>query len=170
MGIIRNARVTDVSSIMDLTELCVVSAGEGKPGLVDFPVPSREEWRHRILSSEYFVVDEEDEIIGYCAAFPDKVLRDRRDSLSACILPHAPCVYMELVAVHPDCRREGVGSTLVGVVEMSAAEKYPKIITPIVRAPVRNDPSIAAVNKLGYELFKEVHAFGMTFGLYKKDL
>ncbi len=57
--------------------------------------------------------------------------------------------YVGNVAVHPDCRRCGVGDALLNALDSRAAERQLRFLTLEVRAS--NEPALSLYRKHGYE-------------------
>lgn len=111
-----------------------------------------DKWKRRILE-QYFVVAEKDgQVLGFCS------------------LGHG--TYLDLLYVHHDHQREGIGQALLSHVIEHAEQMEPPVGKRDEKREITSDVSITAqrlFEKLGFEVShaQDVHLNGQVFRNYK---
>lgn len=170
---IRNACPGDVAQIVELSESCAVPfENYHHTGLVDFPVPSAEEFLRRIGSDAYFPVVVDRFLLGFCAAYPAGFVRSlEEDGIVGriCSLGDG-FVYVDQLCVRPEFRRQGLAYNLLRIVEDSSRlDGFEDLFAVTCHEPL-NQYTFNFLHKHRYDVVDEFSVDRLVFGLYNKKL
>ncbi|MFA5887874.1 MAG: GNAT family N-acetyltransferase [Candidatus Nanoarchaeia archaeon] len=174
--LIRLASLTDAVRIQEIALSRRVSGTSQEiTGLIDYPVPSIEKYKKRVVAARFYVAEtDSSNVIGFMDAYTNnklgEVFGDDPVIKEISLLSTSPFIYINTIAVLKQYEGKGVSSDLFSRLE-SELVGYKQIWAAIVHKPLRNIISVAVFSKAGFTFEEEIRAFEKyTFGLYKKKL
>jgi len=180
---IRQAQVSDISSIQSLANCLVVKSRDlGKTtGFYNYFL-TENQYFNRIASPFFFVAENQDGLEGFCMGYDSEFLRAltekekelRGDVILNCLLElNPPWVYVDQFAV----REPGTvtGSLIAynlrnSVIDETRKANIHSILGAVVHKPWENTSAVKFVKKSGFQLQQEVESKGILFGIYQLNL
>ncbi|MBU1111219.1 MAG: GNAT family N-acetyltransferase [archaeon] len=168
---IRLAKLSEAGQVCNIVNSRNVSRDSGESGLVEYP-ERPVGWYKRALNGNinFYVAEEEDNVLGFCSAYTDQMLRNKMftgDEIIKDILKNigGPFLYIDQVALLKSEEGKGFGKILLETVILNS--DLSKLVGACAHSPKRNEWSVGQFGRLGFILEREITVYdGLTFGIY----
>ena len=168
---IRLARPDEAFQISKIANSRNVSRDSIESGFVEYPERAVD-WYERAINrnTNFYVAKLDGDIVGFCSAYTDQMLRNKMfsdDEIIKDILKNleGPFLYIDQVALIKSEEGKGLGKTLLETVISNSDSS--KLVGACAHSPKRNEWSVGQLGRLGFILEREITVYdGLTFGIY----
>ena len=169
--LIRLAQEKDIPAILDLTSSSTVSRSSLNSGFVEFPLPSKEEYKDRICGNPYFyVVEDKGIVIAFLAGYSsEKIFSLWIEDFIIQSFPSEKYIYLEQCCVLPSFRKRGIASEIFSRLFLD--------LTPTdysfayAATSIQNTAALALLSRHSFSFVKEVSSStGLLFYLYSRKI
>ncbi|MEK6891516.1 MAG: GNAT family N-acetyltransferase [Nanoarchaeota archaeon] len=175
--IIRNATLNDAKFIRKISiDSTIKRDSKEKTGFLEFNTLSEKEYSKRIkLTPFFYVAEDNNDIIGFLSAFPNKLLNliksNEPEVFEYMVKQKGSFIYGDQIAVKKEYYGKGIAKLLyTGLKKDARKESFSSILGIICHKPIKNENSIKFNKKIGFKLIDELKIKDLVFGVYKLTL